>query len=276
MESDAQQYLELIKAGADIESKTGWLKKAFSSVFSRKSGQPVDFHQAALQALRENAIETFATLELTVDEALRILGPNFALEDLNAVNTTWEKRWAECASRVGLDDSERRTWWARLLAGEIEQPGTYSFRTLAVMDTLSTTEAQLFTRLCAYVWMLPMTGMPGRALESVPTLIMPPEVSQSWKPNTTESRLLEDAGLARDNSLTYSIRDITAAKLRFQGHELVLQSGTPNSLRLGQLTLTSTGAEIYNLVTPERSEVYLDEILAEWRQNSWNVVECRR
>ena len=271
MEPDAQQYLELIKAGADIESKTGLLGRVFSSVFSRRSGQPVDIQQTALRALQENAVETLANMELTVNEALKVLGPGFTLKDLEAVDTTWGKRWADGASRVGLDDNERRTWWARLLAGEIEQPGTYSLRTLAIMDTLSATEAQLFTRLCAYAWVVPMGGRPEGTPGEVPTIITPPESSQLWNPNVIESRLLEDAGLARDNALTYSATGITGVRLRFGNRRFALRSSTPQSLRLGQLSLTSAGEEIYNLVTPERSWVYVDEILAEWQQNSWDV-----
>ena len=274
MESNGQQYLDLIKTGAEIETRTGLLRGLFSSVFSRRSGQTTDFREAALRALQENAVETLATLELTIDEALKILGPGFALEDLNSVNRTWEKQWSEGASRVGLDDDERRTWWARLLAGEIKQPGTYSLRTLAIMDVLSAAEARLFTRLCAYAWILPMSGVPEGTPAEVPMIITPPGTSQLWIPNVVESRFLEDAGLVRENSATdYGAEGITTVSLQLGNRRFFLTSDNPKSLRFGRLMFTSAGVEIHNLVTPGPSQIYLEEILAEWRQESWNVVE---
>ena len=272
MEQDALLYLDLLKAGIDAEHKTGLLKKLFSFVRLRKSGDPVDLREEALRVLQENAINTLASQELTMSEALQILGPDFAIDDLGKVDPTWEKRWAEGVSRVGIDDKERRTWWARLLAGEIQQPGAYSLRTLAIMDTLSTREAELFVNLCGYVWILPMREDPGSASDSVPTIITPPEGSLLWMPHVGELRCLEDAGLAHDNTFDYRMENIAACTLTFHGEVFMLRSDLPITLRFGRLMLTGAGKEIYQLVTPERSQLYLDEILAEWQQQSWVVI----
>ena len=194
MEHEAQQYqqyLDVARTGLDVAQKSGLLKKICSLLPSRKSEQPeqpipsVDYREEALKALRENAVETFAGLALTVGEAAQMLEPEFALDDLDKVNSTWQSHWTDGASKVGNDDNERRTWWARLLAGEIQQPETYSLRTLAVMDTLSTGEAKLFTKLCDYVWN-----------PQDPLLILPPDESALWKPNFSDRALLESASLA--------------------------------------------------------------------------------
>ena len=272
MDQEMYQYL---KDGIGIASKTGLLGRLFSRVNRSESVEiapgPEDHRERAIQLLQENAVETLANMELTVKEALQILGPGFALEELDQVNSTWQKHWTEGVSQVGIDDGERRTWWARLLVGEIQQPGAYSLRTLSIMDTLSTTEAELFTKLCGYVWTVPMSDAPTSAPRSTPTIITPPDASRLWKPHVGESRLLEDAGLVHDNTFDYRMGNRTALALSFHNEEFILLSGAPKEIRFGRLMLTSTGAEIYKLTTPERSQIYLDEILAEWRSQSWSV-----
>ena len=275
MEQEAQQYLEAARTGVDVAHKSGLLKKMFSLLPSRNSGQqvqPVDFREEAVKALRENAVETFAGLSLTVVEAAQILEPGFALDDLEKVNSTWQRHWTEGASKVGIDDEERRTWWARLLAGEIQQPETYSLRTLAVMDTLSTKEAKLFTKLCDYVW------NPHN-----PVLILPSDKSAFWKPDLSEGALLQSISLARFSEVfNFSWDAINESKegemarhlpsylaMTFKNDRYFIQvsDGKPVSLRCGKLHLTDIGQEMYQLTTPNDPHSYRDEIVEEWRQS---------
>ena len=276
-----QQFLEGAKTGIDIARKTGMLKWIGSLVVSRKSGAhslgQVDYRERAAQALQENAVETLATLELTAEEAIKILEPGFSLDDLDKVHATWQKHWTEGASNVGTDDDERRSWWARLLAGEIQQPGTFSLRTLAVMETLSTKEGELFTQVCQYVWGLPSSPSAAFVNPAVsshnPVLILPREESSFWKPSFEESAMLENAGLVKfvSNEVSYvpsadGPRD--GAVLLAHDIACFLINVTPGShgLRCGNLMLTDAGKEIYRLTTPDYSQSYRDEIVAEWGQ----------
>ena len=183
-------------------------------------------------------------------------------------DSTWEKRWSEGASRIGIDDEERRAWWARLLAGEIQQPGTFSLRTLAVMDTLSTKEAQLFTRLCDYVW------THGENDDEI-TLFLPTDESELWKPSLSEMTLLVNGGLVMlvttGTSLTSSEIRQTRSEIRLQfnrdQYSVEIPAGKAVKLRGGNLHVTEVGQEIYRLTTPKYPQDYRDEILAEWRKS---------
>jgi hypothetical protein len=42
--------------------------------------------------------------------------------------------------------------WAKILAGEANSPGTFSKRTVNFLSSLDKTDAQLFTKLCGFVW----------------------------------------------------------------------------------------------------------------------------
>ncbi len=268
MEQDLQQSLETTRAALDVAQKTGLLGRMASWIQHRRSqgesAGPIDYREEALKAALENAVETIRVQEFTVEQALQILGPDFSLDDLGRVDPTWQRHWAESTSKVGVDADERRTWWARLLAGEIQQPGTFSLRTMAVMDTLSTREAELFARLCDYVWN-PMD----------PTLIIPSEESTLWKPDFGEMDAMESAGLIRSNGTGYSISPrgapdgATPMGMAFGNSFLQITSagGTELSIPLGKLHLTYVGVEMYKLTTPNYPVPYRDEIISEWRQS---------
>ena len=275
MDPDTQQALEVAKKTLDVADKSGLLKRVVSWFSPRQQEGPVksvDYREQALLALQENAVDTLAGLSFTVGQATQILEPDFSLDDLDKVNSTWQKHWTEGASNVGIDDEERRTWWANLLAGEIKQPETYSLRTLAVMDTLSSKEARLFKKLCEYVWN-----------PQDPVLILPPETSALWKPNFSEETLLESASLAKFSSagnFTWGTIDkgtdgkvdkpsLFTVIITFGQHAYAIESPEkkPVRLRCGKLFLTDVGREIYRLTTPTHPQIYHDEIVQEWQQS---------
>ena len=274
-----ERALEMAGTALDVELKHGPIRRAISGLLRRRGknepNEPTDlndFREKAMEAALKNAVETIRVQELTVGQALRILGSGFTLDDLDKVDSTWEKRWSEGASRIGIDDEERRAWWARLLAEEIQQPGTFSLRAMAVMDTLSTKEAELFTRLCDYVWN-----------PSNPVLILPTDESALWKPDFTQETLLESIGLFKFDSLggfTWGTIDNktetgttqvqpTFLLMTYKNQSFLLEGPSGKSLRLrcGKLFLTDVGKEVYRLTTPNHPQPYCDEIVAEWKKS---------
>jgi hypothetical protein len=66
------------------------------------------------------------------------------------VDEDWLTMLFERASLVS--DVEMQSVWSRLLAGEVNQPGTFSRRTLQVVSTLEKADAYLITSLSRFVW----------------------------------------------------------------------------------------------------------------------------
>jgi len=62
------------------------------------------------------------------------------------VRPDWAVRFFREAQDV--NDEQMRHLWARLLAGEVTHPGSFSARTLTVVRDLSASEADLFNALC--------------------------------------------------------------------------------------------------------------------------------
>ena len=58
----------------------------------------------------------------------------------------WFIRYYEASGNIS--DKEMQVLWAKILAGEIENPSSYSLRTLDVLRNMSKEEAECFVKIC--------------------------------------------------------------------------------------------------------------------------------
>lgn len=58
----------------------------------------------------------------------------------------WFTRYYEASGNIS--DKEMQVLWAKILAGEIEKPSSYSLRTLDVLRNMSKEEAECFVKIC--------------------------------------------------------------------------------------------------------------------------------
>ncbi|HND48834.1 MAG TPA: DUF2806 domain-containing protein [Anaerolineales bacterium] len=66
------------------------------------------------------------------------------------VDDDWVVQFFNFAQDVGND--EMQVIWARLLAGEVANPGSYSLRALHAIRMLNPTDAIYFAKFCNYLW----------------------------------------------------------------------------------------------------------------------------
>ncbi len=84
-------------------------------------------------------------IENVTDQAYAIL-ENETECSAEPVQQDWMIRFFN--SVEDISDKDMQTLWARILAGEIKQPQTFSLRTLDAMRNLSKSEAELFEYIC--------------------------------------------------------------------------------------------------------------------------------
>lgn len=94
-----------------------------------------------LELRRQNNIQSI------VGKAVRQL-PDSVSEE--AVDEDWVVQFFNYCQDVS--NEEIQLIWARLLAGEVAQPGSYSPRTLHLVRLLRPSDAILFRRACSYIW----------------------------------------------------------------------------------------------------------------------------
>lgn len=68
----------------------------------------------------------------------------------DAVDPDWTAHFVEEAQNTSGEDMQ--ALWARLLAGEVASPGTFSRRLVSSIKLLETTDARTFSILCRYIW----------------------------------------------------------------------------------------------------------------------------
>ena len=87
-----------------------------------------------------------------VERAIPQLTENAKPED---VKPDWYRNFF--SKQCHVSDSEMHEIWARILAGEANQPGSFSKRTLSILSILSDldkVEAEIFSKLCCFAWEL--------------------------------------------------------------------------------------------------------------------------
>lgn len=161
----------------------------------------------------------------------------------------WTARFFDCVQDVSSEDL--RKLWAKLLAGEVQGPGTTSLRTLDVLKNLSSGDAAMFQEVCSYV------------IEDF--VYKPDEVKRDF-PTLSFSRmlLLEDAGLVNAGAMiarNMEIDPTNPAHLRYQRSLLRISAAKRTKLKIPIHLLTPAGRELRRLAECTHQSGYLRSFL---------------
>ena len=63
-----------------------------------------------------------------------------------------------------VSDEQMQDIWARILAGEANNPGTFSRKTINILGDMDKKDAELFGQLCRFVWTIAIDTEPDRLL----------------------------------------------------------------------------------------------------------------
>jgi hypothetical protein len=127
--------------------------EAFSQAENHNIVAPVDKDLNKRTAFRiyTEEIKRQQNLEDVFDYADEELGKHPEQEG-KAVDEDWSHRFVTFAKDIS--DSELKSYWGRLLAGEIKSTGTYSYRMMLLMSQLSKREADSIREVFKYVMFL--------------------------------------------------------------------------------------------------------------------------
>ena len=153
--AETGKQVELIESGKSIfptdeNRKLLPADQTNSDQFCREP--KIDYSDIALKASSIESSEAMRK-EVNVAKAIivaeDILGQEPQEPSDDPVDDDWLYSWREYAGRVSNDELQRL--WGKILAGEIKQPGTYSFRTLEFLKGLSKAEAELISTAASFV-----------------------------------------------------------------------------------------------------------------------------
>ena len=203
-------------------------------------------------------------------------------------NHDWTARFFNDVQDVSSEDMQ--SLWAKILAGEIEQPGSTSIRTLGILKNLDQSTAHLFRKFCsACIFLSPdqKTIIDARV----------PSLGRNAAHNSLESYKLSFSVLNRLNEHGLIISDynswydykmsigivventsrILHIPFNFQGRRWVLVSEKQNerkkSHKLSGVAMTLSGIELSKIIELESMEQYAQDLMQYFQRNKLKMVK---
>ena len=147
-----------------------------------------------------------------------------------------------------VSDSEVQELWAKILAGEVYQQGSYSLRTLEALRNLSKTEAALFQTIYSH------------SIEIENNLFLPnyKDYMKFANINYNDVLKLSDCGLIKaDGFLVLQIPVETSRQVIFNNNELVISAQATQEnikMKIKQFPFTIIGKELSQVIDISISE----------------------
>ena len=159
-----------------------------------------------------------------------------------------------------ISDEEMQTLWSNILAGEANRPGTFSKRTIIFMSSLDKEDAQLFTKLCGFNWIIN---------DNQPLIYnTSADIYTEHGIDFGTLKHLDAIGLISLESVTgyQQIGIMQKATLFYQNTSFILefQKEKDNNLKIGKVLLTSMGKELASICRPEKIVGFEEYVMNEW------------
>lgn len=153
MLAEAEKLAADIKAGKSIPVDISAPLIGVSSSQKEERIEPtISLPDIALTAANIDVSESIRK-EVNVSKAVLAAENILSNEDQTPTDKTveddWLFSWRENAGRVSSE--ELQGLWGSILAGEVKNPGSYSFRTMEFLKGLSKSEAELISKAAQYV-----------------------------------------------------------------------------------------------------------------------------
>lgn len=180
--------------------------------------------------------------------------------DPAAIEDDWITNFFD-KSRI-VSDAEMQTLWSRVLAGEANAPGTYSKRTVNSLADLDKSDAELFSKLCGFAWMLN---------ERVPLVF--DITAPIYEKNGVEFSAfihLESIGLIQFNAVAgfklYKLAQDISVSYYGKRLDLHMPKESDNELSIGKVLLSKIGQELAPICGSKPVDGFWEYVVDRWKQ----------
>ena len=219
--------------------------------------QVTDLHRRAMQRFIEEQARNQKNIEDITAKALPQLNET---ANPNAMEDDWITNFFQ-NSRI-VSDVEMQDLWSRVLAGEANKPGTYSKRTVNLLSDLDKLDAELFSKLCGFAWMI--QGL-------VPLVFdYQANIYNMHKIDFDALIHLESIGLIQFNALAGFTRLKLPRRfpLYYYGRPLLFEmpKESDNILGIGKVLFTKTGRELAPVCGSTPVEGFWEYASDQWKK----------
>ena len=218
-----------------------------------------DLHRQAMWRRLEEEVQHQQNMENILKKAVIQLSED---ADPSSIEKDWLVNFF-FKSRIVSDD-EMQELWARILAGEANTPGTYSKRTVNLLEDLDKIDAQFFMNLCRFVWKLP---------SFYPVILNRDlEIYKNHGINFECLTHLESIGLIKSDlgmfGTGYSSILPKHLIASYYGRQLVLEmpNNTDNRLAIGKVIFTRVAQELAPICLSTPVEGFYEYVKDQWKE----------
>lgn len=239
------------KARAEADAK---------AIMTRADIDANDLQRRALRRLAEEEAKKQENIENVLDNAFPKISSEARPEEL-------DKDWlANFFDKVKtISDEEAQKLWAELLVKETENPGGFTKRTVNTLHTLDKKDAELFEKLCGFVWNF--GGAVPLVFEYNDEVYRKNGINFIGLQHLEALGLIHLAGTGRYESVGLEGRIgvnyfNTMLLLDFEGHGGV-------NLDKGMVMFTQIGKELFRMTKASPVEGYFEYVSGKW--SKWTV-----
>lgn len=260
MEAD-QKKLDMIRNNPDMDIVY------VNGEMSARRRDPVALAERAQQRELADSIRQQENLEDILDLAS---GEGEAEETVSdkPVDEDWITRFFSIAKDVNSE--EMKIIWAKILAGEIKQPGSFSLRTMEMLRSISKREAEEFQRVAQFILL-------SRGVGYIPR---EDEMLKKYQVYYGTILDLDDCGLINSGSTIGFVRKKEDTPFYAGNSERIIfvevRKEIEGNITIPAYTLTRAGNELFSVLKPAGNAEFIQEyaqILAEKKKYKVTVHE---
>jgi hypothetical protein len=222
--------------------------------------QVSDLQRRAMHRFLVEEAKRQSNIESITRTALPLLDEKASPQD---VEDDWIANFFE-KSRI-ISDEQMQKLWSGVLAGEANSPGAFSKRTVNLLADLDKRDAELFTRLCGFVWMI---GDFAPLVFDVQS-----EIYGREGMDFNSLTHLDTLGLIKFDTVAGFIRLGLPKKATVSYYgvpvELTLPNEQNNQIECGKVLLTNAGKELAPICDAKPLDGFFDFVCERWARQSF-------
>lgn len=221
-----------------------------------------DMQRRAVQRALTDEMREQANIENVVYEALPYLNKD---ADASKLDEDWlASFFREC--RI-VSNEEMQRLWAHILAGETNNPGAFSRRTVRLVSDLDRRDAELFIKLCRFAWRIDHATYPVVLNYDEP-------IYKSNGVNFDNLTHLDAYGLIRFDPNAGFLDEGNHERIAcYYGanYHLTSTNDAVDGLQVGEVLFTQSGVELAAICTTTAVPQYPDYAIERWSGQGWKV-----
>ena len=201
--------------------------------------------------------------------------PQENTEKLRKLHSDWAVHAREAIEKT--EEPYMRSLWAKILAGEADHPGSFSKRTVSIVEDMDKADAELFVAFCQFVW----TESSHAGDSPYPVILdVRHEIYESHGINHDALANLEAAGLIVYNMPGISNRYSSfSANAEWRYFDSIVwltpqKRGDGYHVDFGVASLTKYGAQLLpvclSLGKVKKNDAFFDYVLGQWKEEGYH------